>query len=228
MPRTYDKSPRPIQGSQHSHSRQQTCAPVHRSGCGACTQLNGVFWADTIGSECVIEIFRVTPFLQNGFRQNDPEFACTSQTLPSFKTSLSMPLRSSASPFSLCIDSFHFHPSTASILDYVRFLISNLLNMPVKHSPRELHKLKSAAAWMGNRISGLPEFSPNENLLDRTAVTISNGTSTLADSYVQPLYAPPCPDLLYAAARRTALMYTQAVAKRQSFLSARQSRPLLL
>lgn len=63
-------------------------------------------------------------------------------------------------PFSSCVEALDIHPTTASILDDMRFLISTVLSMPQSPTKIELQKLHTTSAWIYDRIANLPVHSP--------------------------------------------------------------------
>lgn len=70
------------------------------------------------------------------------------------------PLVSPLPRFIDCAEALKLHPATASILDDVRFLISTVLALPDAASAKELQKVCTTSAWIHDRISKLPDYSP--------------------------------------------------------------------
>ena len=117
----------------------------------------------------------ISPFLQNGFRGNGNEFDLHEPPPALFKSLLNTPLLASLIPFALCVDSLGMHPSTASILDDVRFLTNAVLNLPASPSTQDIQKVSTTATWMMNRIAALPEFCPGQD------ATLSSSPESIVD-----------------------------------------------
>lgn len=149
---------------------------------------------------------------QPGFEFDDP-------IMMPFHTALNSPLIFGWPSFTGCAVSLQLHPSTAMILDDVRFLIETALAMPEDPTPEQIQKLVTTAAWITDRITELPPDTPaRENPNSRSTST----TSTPQDK--QDSQSPSSsnksspevelPDLMYRCVRMTALIYCRAILNR--------------
>ncbi|KAK0714690.1 hypothetical protein B0H67DRAFT_536573 [Lasiosphaeris hirsuta] len=100
-----------------------------------------------------------SPILQRG-----PGFDFDYREAPheSFMARFNSPLLYGPYTFSSCIGAMDLHPTTASILDDMRFLITTVLNLGPHPSAQEIKKLQSTAMWIHDRISKLPKSLPEE------------------------------------------------------------------
>ncbi|KAK3352554.1 hypothetical protein B0T25DRAFT_606491, partial [Lasiosphaeria hispida] len=94
------------------------------------------------------------PILQRG-----PGFDFDFREAPheNFMARFNSPLLYGPYTFSSCVDAMDLHPTTASILDDMRFLITTVLNLGPQPSVQEIKKLQSTAMWIHDRISKLPK-----------------------------------------------------------------------
>lgn len=76
------------------------------------------------------------------------------------RLALNTPLVSSLPRFADCAEALKLDPATAAILDDMRFLVSAVLALPDEPSAKELQKINTTSAWIHNRTSALPDYSP--------------------------------------------------------------------
>lgn len=79
---------------------------------------------------------------------------------PPFRVSDNTPLVSGQPTFAQCAEPLHVHPTTASILDDMRFLITAVLALPADPIAKDLQKVQTTAQWIHDRIQRLPANSP--------------------------------------------------------------------
>lgn len=84
---------------------------------------------------------------------------CDLTVLP-FRIAHNTPLLPNIPSFATSADALGLHPTTASILDDMRFLINAVMSLPDNASPGELQKVSTTASWIYERIKNLPEDSP--------------------------------------------------------------------
>lgn len=94
------------------------------------------------------------------FLQDGREFELLDSTKVPLRLAHNTPLVSSLPRFADCADALKLHPATASILDDMRFLISTVLALPDEPSAKELRKVHTTSAWIHDRISNLPDYTP--------------------------------------------------------------------
>lgn len=104
--------------------------------------------------------FEIPPSLRGGH-----EFDFQDSTQPPLQLALNTPLISTISSGSLphfasCHEEFHIHPTTASILDDLRFLVCTVLGLPEDASSMELQKLHHTSAWTHDQMLRLPPDGP--------------------------------------------------------------------
>lgn len=139
--------------------------------------------------------------------------------------------------FASCADAMKMHPTAASILDDIRFLIATIVALPDDPSPQEIQKLQSTSQWIHNRIAALPVDSPDSPRptpspppqrasASPTPSQASSNSQTLIDDNspssadkvtVEPVSAGKTPDFLYQSIRLAALIYTSAIVSRKPF-----------
>jgi len=90
------------------------------------------------------------------------EFDFREPPLEQFMARFNSPLLYGPFTFSSCVEALGLHPTTASILDDMRFLVTTVLNLAPQPSAQEVTKLKSTAMWIHDRISKLPVDLPCE------------------------------------------------------------------
>jgi hypothetical protein len=100
-----------------------------------------------------------TPLLQSG-RPIEP----LENTKVPLRLALNTPLVSSLPRFADCAEALKLDPATAAILDDMRFLISAVSALPDEPSQKELLKINTTSAWIHNRTSALPDYSPRRDL----------------------------------------------------------------
>src|SRR4051812_38855693 len=94
-----------------------------------------------------------SPVLQRG---QGFDFDYREPPLEQFMARFNSPLLYGPFTFSSCVEALGLHPTTASMLDVMRFLITTVLNLGPQPSPQEVAKLQSTAMWIHDRISKLP------------------------------------------------------------------------
>ncbi|CAK7215084.1 hypothetical protein SEUCBS140593_002411 [Sporothrix eucalyptigena] len=77
-----------------------------------------------------------------------------------FRIAHNTPLVAGQPSFAHCAEPLNIHPTTASILDDMRFLITTVLALPPNPTAKDLQKVQTTAEWIHNRIQLLPEDSP--------------------------------------------------------------------
>lgn len=100
--------------------------------------------------------FEVSPFLRGG---DEFEFRDDLQHIP-LRLALNTPFISTLVPFSCCSDALRIHPAVTSVLDDMRFLLAAVLALPERPSAKQLQKVYTTSAWIHQRISSLPAYSP--------------------------------------------------------------------
>ncbi|KAK5652432.1 hypothetical protein OQA88_10476 [Cercophora sp. LCS_1] len=118
--------------------------------------LHGLISKSAITADAAIALsFESTPFLRGG-----SEFEYRDNFQVPLRLALNTPFISSLVRFSSCDEALRIHPAVASILDDMRFLLSTVLALPEKASPKELQKVHTTSAWIHNRIASLPSEGP--------------------------------------------------------------------
>ncbi|KAF7563212.1 hypothetical protein G7046_g928 [Stylonectria norvegica] len=130
-----------------------------------------------------------------------------------FHIALNTPLIFAWPTFTGCANSLQLHPSTAMILDDMRYLFETVLSLPEEETIEDLQKMVTAAGWISDRIAELPEDTPRHT---------PDGSSPPADSPES--YRSPrsdksspsieLPDLMYRCVRMTAMVYCRAILNR--------------
>ena len=103
----------------------------------------------------------IQPFLGNGI-----EFEYDDPTVPPYRISHNTPFVNDLPSFAASAGTLGLHPTTASILDDVRFLINSVMSLPENPSLVDLQKIATTSAWMYERISKLPGDSPVSAVVD--------------------------------------------------------------
>ncbi|KAK1755442.1 hypothetical protein QBC47DRAFT_452069 [Echria macrotheca] len=116
-----------------------------------------------------------TPILQRG---PGFDFDYRERPLEQFMARFNSPLLYGPFTFSSCVEALSFHPTTASILDDMRFLITTVLNLGDNPSTQEITKLQSTAMWIHDRISKLPVELPEVSGPGNTDVAAPDQSST--------------------------------------------------
>lgn len=171
--------------------------------------------------------FEVPPYLQEG-----KEFQFEDGKPAEHKVSYRSPLAASDSTFAACAQVMGLHPTTASILDDIRFLIALAISTPVTPDAQQTQKLKWTADWIQNRIEALPSSSPASELQTTTSTsgapqpgskgeqTQSSATLTSTGGATRQPGFDESPDYLYQSIRQGALVYTRAIATGRPFSRA--------
>lgn len=149
-----------------------------------------------------------------GFEFDDP-------IMMPFHTALNSPLIFGWPSFAGCAASLQLHPSTAMILDDMRFLIETVLAMPENPTAEQIQKLVSTAAWITDRISELPtdtpaRDNPNSRSASATSTPREKQDSQSPSSSRSNKSSPEVdlPDVMYRCVRMTALIYCRAILNR--------------
>lgn len=142
--------------------------------------------------------------------------------------------------FASCAEAYKLHPTAASILDDIRFLIVTIGSLPAEAAPQEIQKLQSTARWIHERIAALPSDSPlspdsttvtdpqpQRSASPRSTHSATSATPSLDDHNQSPVpnnesaqaksLVDNPPDYLYQSIRLAALMYTTAIVERKPF-----------
>ncbi|KAK6214654.1 hypothetical protein LQW54_004162 [Pestalotiopsis sp. IQ-011] len=170
--------------------------------------------------------FEVPPYLQEG-----KEFQFEDRKPVEHKVFYQSPLAASDSSFASCAQVIGLHPTTASILDDIRFLIALAISTPIYPDAQQTQKLKWTADWIQNRIEALPSSSPASEL--QTTISTSGApqpgskggqaqsSATLTSTSGAARQAgSESPDYLYQSIRQAALVYTRAIAAGKPFSRA--------
>ncbi|ORY57265.1 uncharacterized protein BCR38DRAFT_355048 [Pseudomassariella vexata] len=190
--------------------------------------LNGLLSKMVIMTDfCIAITFEEPPYLHNG-----AEFEFSDTNPGPFKIAHNTPLLPSIDTFASCADAYKLHPTTASILDDIRFLIATIVALQKDVSSQENKKLRSTAQWIHGRIAALPPDSPESTRssssstpdLSASSNTSQNSTQSTQqarsdfqpNSFDKPPYCPQ-PDYLYQSIRLAALIYTSAIIARKPF-----------
>ncbi|KAH8900975.1 hypothetical protein GQ53DRAFT_775682 [Thozetella sp. PMI_491] len=195
--------------------------------------LHGVISKLAISSDIAIALAtEAAPFLQDG-----PEFEFRENSVP-LRLSLNTPFVSTLVPFSACAEALRLHPTTASVLDDMRFLIATVLKLPSHPTPTEVQKVQTTSAWIHDRINSLPSRAPTLAVVPRSSRSHAPGFAEPEDRenereyYMEqtrgsgpgrlqmtalPESTQEPQDFLYEAVRRAALLYSRAVMLRQPF-----------
>ncbi|EPE06653.1 hypothetical protein F503_03080 [Ophiostoma piceae UAMH 11346] len=88
------------------------------------------------------------------------------ETTAPFRVAHNSPFLANLPSFSQCAEALQLHATTASILDDVRFLISAVLGLPEKPTPKDQQKIQTTARWIHDRIQKLP-LSSSEAAISR-------------------------------------------------------------
>jgi hypothetical protein len=163
--------------------------------------------------------FELPPYLQEG-----KEFHFEDRKPGGHKVSHHSPLVPSASSFA---NSAHFsglHPTTASILDDIRFLVSLTISTPTAPTAQEEQKLRWTADWIHSRIQALPIDGPpsatsSSSSTPQSKDKQSQSTTNSANASHNPSGSDSVasPDYLYQSIRQAALIYTTTIAANKTF-----------
>ncbi|KAK1773579.1 hypothetical protein QBC45DRAFT_427292 [Copromyces sp. CBS 386.78] len=146
--------------SLHAHMGG-LCEMIKLRGGFRTLGLNGLISKLAITSDVGIALsFEIPPSLTGGH-----EFDFQDSTQPPLQLALNTPLVSTISSGSLpcfasCHEELHIHPTTASILDDMRFLVNTVLGLPEDASPMELQKVYHTSAWTHDQMLKLPPDGP--------------------------------------------------------------------
>ncbi|KAK0645733.1 hypothetical protein B0T16DRAFT_373859 [Cercophora newfieldiana] len=142
---------------------------AHLRGLREMLRLRGGFSSSGVGAlvtkvalvdDAVIAMsFESAPVLQRG---PGFDFDYREPPLEQFMARFNSPLLYGPFTFSSCVEALGLHPTTASMLDDMRFLITTVLNLGPQPSTQEITKLQSTAMWIHDRISKLPLDLPSE------------------------------------------------------------------
>ncbi|KAK3498990.1 uncharacterized protein B0T23DRAFT_5531 [Neurospora hispaniola] len=146
--------------SLHAHMGG-LCEMIKLRGGFRTLGLNGLISKLAITSDVGIALcFEIPPSLRGG-----PEFDFQDSTQPPLQLALNTPLipmisSGSLPHFASCHEEFDIDPTTASILDDMRFLVCTVLGLPENASPTELQKLHHTAAWTHDQMLRLSTDGP--------------------------------------------------------------------
>lgn len=140
-----------------------------------------------------------------------------------FKLAHNTPLVASNSSFADFAEAYGLHPTAASILDDVRFLISLTISLPADCDSQQEQKLESTASWIHNRIQALPAECSRVCKPQALAHLDSSGTHSKRNSLTEGVLSSSStestsqPDYVYQSIRQAALIYTSAIVARKPF-----------
>lgn len=114
-------------------------------------------------NDCLIAISLETkPLSQDAFLLPGPEFVLHEPPPEKLNLSYNTPfLSQSRYPSFARSESLKLHPSTARILDDMRFLFSLILKLPSEPTQDDLDKVQHTAKWVHDRIESLPDICPD-------------------------------------------------------------------
>ncbi|RSL89902.1 hypothetical protein CEP51_001021 [Fusarium floridanum] len=144
-----------------------------------------------------------------------PGFTFQDPILVPFKTALNTPLIFGWPTFQGCSNSLQLHPSTAQILDDMRYLFDVVLSLPEYPSATELDNVVTTAGWVQDRISDLPDDAPSRRSTpSRSSSVESPGKSP--GSARSDKSSPPVelPDMMYRVVRLTSLIWVRSILNR--------------
>ncbi|ETS81606.1 hypothetical protein PFICI_06608 [Pestalotiopsis fici W106-1] len=166
--------------------------------------------------------FELPPYLQEG-----KEFQFEDRTPGEHRVSHHSPLVASALSFANSVHLSGLHPTTASILDDIRFLIALAISTPAVPSTQQAQKLKWTADWIHGRIQALPNDAPpsEPSATSSTSSTPqakekqnqSTASSARTSHEPQRSDSVASPDYLYQSIRQAALLYTTTIAATKPF-----------
>ncbi|KAF4982618.1 hypothetical protein FZEAL_1796 [Fusarium zealandicum] len=142
-----------------------------------------------------------------------------------FNTALNTPLIFGWQSFQGCSTSLQLHPSTAQILDDMRYLFDIVLSLPKYASVEDIEAVAATAGWFQDRISKLPEDTPSirspmhstasrPGSFDSSAKPPQNQTSPDYSKPSKPSPPVEAPDMMYRVVRLIALIWCEAISKR--------------
>ncbi|KPM36002.1 hypothetical protein AK830_g10582 [Neonectria ditissima] len=150
-----------------------------------------------------------------------PGFEFTDPIMIPFHAALNTPLIFGWPSFEGCANSLQLHPSTAKILDDVRYLINKVIALPEYPTKSENKKVMTAAGLLRNYIADMPADTPardNPNSRTNSAATSPKSTEEgqSPDSLRSDESSPSVelPDLMYRCVRMTAIIYCRAILNR--------------
>ncbi|KAK7409324.1 hypothetical protein QQX98_008503 [Neonectria punicea] len=150
-----------------------------------------------------------------------PGFEFTDPIMIPFHTALNTPLISGWPSFAGCANSLQLHPSTAMILDDVRYLIETVISLPEEPTVEELQQVVTTAGLISDRIADMPTDTPareNPNSRNNSAATTPKSTQDgqSPESCRSDKSSPSVelPDLMYRCVRMTAMIYCRAILNR--------------
>ncbi|KAH6844926.1 hypothetical protein B0I37DRAFT_392272 [Chaetomium sp. MPI-CAGE-AT-0009] len=148
--------------------------------------LHGLISKLALSADVAIALsFEVLPFLRGS-----PEFEFRDSSQIPLRLALNTPLIPTLVRFSSCASVLHIHPAVASILDDMRFLLAAVLALPERPSAKELQKVHTTSAWIHERISSLPEYSPAIRRHSAASSTPSTGSSAMPETCEDPQPPP--------------------------------------
>ncbi|KIH90447.1 hypothetical protein SPBR_09027 [Sporothrix brasiliensis 5110] len=98
-----------------------------------------------------------------------------------FRVSQNTPLVPGQPSFAQCAEALDIHPTTASILDDMRFLITAVLALPARPTIKDLQKVQTTAQWIHDRIHRMPADSPELLQIHREGDSLAAEAQCIAD-----------------------------------------------
>lgn len=124
----------------------------------------------------------MTPILQGSNHSSSSSlFDCEDVSPAPFRVAHNTPLVSGRPSFAQCAEPLDIHPTTASILDDMRFLIAAVLALPTNPTAKDLQKVQTTAEWIHDRIQRLPADSPELPETNEGENMLSTEVSGMAD-----------------------------------------------
>ncbi|KAF4984960.1 hypothetical protein FDECE_16944 [Fusarium decemcellulare] len=168
----------------------------------------------------------------HGFEFQDP-------IMVPFKTALNTPLIFGWPSFQGCSASLQLHPSTAQILDDMRYLFDIVLSLPENPTAEELQNVVTTAGWIQDRISDLPENAPSRRSPEYRTPSRSSSVESPAKSTPDATSpgsarsdksSPPVelPDMMYRVVRLTALIWCRAIHNRSPTSTVCSERDVMI
>ncbi|KAI1878582.1 hypothetical protein JX265_002759 [Neoarthrinium moseri] len=166
--------------------------------------------------------FEGPPYLQEG-----PVFEFRDKNPGPLQHAHNTPLIASPITFASLAGTYRMHPTTAAILDDVRFVIALAISSPTESDQQKDQKLETTARWIHDRIWGLPAVSPETSRQNESSTrhkaedsgTRQTSTTTQAStsnrSSPSSVSMEPAPDYVYQSIRLAALVYTSAIVARK-------------
>ncbi|KAK4230276.1 hypothetical protein QBC38DRAFT_507611 [Podospora fimiseda] len=150
------------------HWGNQPDLEAHLRGLREMIKIRGGF--RTLGLHGLISKLAITldsavsiSYEQEPYLTGAPEFDFPDNSRIPLRLPLNTPFLTNNLPsFADCDEALRIHPSVASILDDMRFLLNAVLTLPDQPSEKELTKVHTTAGWIHERILSLPADGPKK------------------------------------------------------------------